>query len=387
MNRRRFVGRLIGTGLLLRSGGLLAAEEAAGFAVPLRFSRPENESDEGGLWAMMDREERNLKRSHLLLKDSKLRDYVQDLACRLGGEHCPDIRVHIVRTPVFNASMAPNGMMQVWSGLLLRVDNEAQLAAVLGHEIAHFLQRHSLERLRDLKSKAAFSQFLALFGAVGAIGQIAVIASAFSYGRDQEREADRIGAYLMHQAGYDVGEAAMVWGNLLDEARAREGKEPDQTSPLFATHPAPPERREVLGELAKSLSGGRRGAETYAAAVGSHIGQWMADEVKRGQYAESLVLFDRLVKRSEIGPLALFHRGEVYRLRGEQGDGDRALADYLSACSANSPPPEAFRGIGFVYRNRGQSNDAVRAFTQYLELAPNAPDAAFIQSYISELKS
>lgn len=387
MNRRRFVGGLIGTGLLSRSGGLLSAEDSAEFAPPLRFSRPDTESDEGGLWAMMDREERNLKRSHLLLKDTKLKEYVQDLACRLGGEHCPDIRVHLVRTPVFNASMAPNGMMQVWSGLLLRVDNEAQLAAVLGHEIGHFLQRHSLERLRDLKSKAAFSQFLALFGAVGAIGQIAVLASAFSYGRDQEREADRIGAYLMHKAGYDVGESAVVWGNLLEEVRAREGKEPDQTSPLFATHPAAPERREVLSQLAKSLPGGRLGADTYLAAIGGHIGQWMADEVKRGQYAESLALFDRLVKRPDVGPLALFHRGEVYRLRGEAGDGDRALADYLAASNAKAPPPEAFRGIGFVYRQRGQNLDAARAFAQYLELDPKAPDAAFIQSYISELRS
>jgi len=49
-----------------------------------------------------------------------LLDYVQAIACRLGGDHCPDIRVHLVRTPLFNASMAPNGMMQVWTGLMLR---------------------------------------------------------------------------------------------------------------------------------------------------------------------------------------------------------------------------------------------------------------------------
>ena len=81
--------------------------------------------------------------------DLKLHAYVEDIACRLGASHCPDIRVHIVRTPWFNASMAPNGMMQVWSGLLLRADNEAQLAAVLGHEIGHYISRHSVERLRD----------------------------------------------------------------------------------------------------------------------------------------------------------------------------------------------------------------------------------------------
>ena len=69
-------------------------------------------------------------------------------------------QVHLVRTPLFNASMAPNGMMQVWTGLLLRVDDEAQLAAVLGHEFGHYLARHSTERLRDAKSRSAFGAFL-----------------------------------------------------------------------------------------------------------------------------------------------------------------------------------------------------------------------------------
>ena len=94
----------------------------------------------------------------------QLNQYVQELACRLAGDHCPDIRVNLVSTPQFNASMAPNGMMQVWTGLLLRVENEAQLTAILGHEIGHYLARHSVERMRQIKSGTAVGQFLALFG-------------------------------------------------------------------------------------------------------------------------------------------------------------------------------------------------------------------------------
>ena len=101
------------------------------WAPPGRLPRPELSTDEGGLWGIMDREERNLRRSPFLIRDRKLNDYVQGIACRLAGDHCPDVRVYLVNTPLFNASMAPNGMMQVWSGLLLRVENEAQLAAVI----------------------------------------------------------------------------------------------------------------------------------------------------------------------------------------------------------------------------------------------------------------
>lgn len=79
---------------------------------------------------MMDREESRLRRSPFRLRDATLETYLSELACKLAGEHCPDMRVYPLRAPYFNASMAPNGMMQVWSGLLLRVENEAQLAAV-----------------------------------------------------------------------------------------------------------------------------------------------------------------------------------------------------------------------------------------------------------------
>ncbi len=122
------------------------AQAAVDYTVPERLARPDAASDEGGLWALMDREERNLRRSPFVVPDARLKAYLQAVACRLGGQHCPDIRVHLVRTPVFNASMAPNGMLQLWTGLLLRVENEAQLAAIVGHEIGHYLQRHSVDR-------------------------------------------------------------------------------------------------------------------------------------------------------------------------------------------------------------------------------------------------
>jgi len=363
------------------------AQPAESYLVPERFQRPDLASDEGGLWAMMDREEKLLRRSPLVLRDARLTTYVQDIACRLGAGHCPDIRVFLVRTPQFNASMAPNGMMQIWTGLLLRMDNEAQLAAVIGHEIGHYLQRHTVERLRDIKSRAAASQVLGLFGLVGAIGSLVVLASAYGYSRDQEREADRIGAWLMHRAGYKVAESALVWNNLLDEARAREGSEPSQTSPLFATHPAPPERRDTLALLAKDLPGGTDGRENFTAQTAPYLAEWQEDEVKRGQYAESLVLLSRRIATDNAPGMARYYRGEVYRLRGQAGDLDLAWTDYQAAAADASPQPQAFRGIGLLARQRGQKEDARQAFARYVELAPEAPDAALIKSYLEELGS
>jgi beta-barrel assembly-enhancing protease len=202
-----------------------------------RFERPAIDTDEGGLWAMMDREETRLRRSPLAVKDADLTKYLQDMVCRLTDAHCPDIRVHVMRTPWFNATMAPNGMLQVWSGLLLRVENEAQLAAVLGHELGHYLERHTLERLRDIKSRAAFAQFLGLFGAIGAIGQLGVLAGAFAFSRDHETRADRLGMRLLQQASWSGDEAPKVWGNLLEEVKIVGGEDVGKRIALFASNP------------------------------------------------------------------------------------------------------------------------------------------------------
>lgn len=385
MKRRRFLA----AGAWCCAGACVPAAwaQAPNYSAPVRLGKPDIATDEGGLWAMMDREERNLRRSPFLLRDAALGTYVQDIACRLAKDHCPDLRVYLVRTPVFNASMAPNGMMQIWTGLLLRADNEAQLAAVIGHEIGHYLQRHSLDRLRDARDKAALAQMVGMFGLVGAFGQLAIGASHFAYGREHEREADRIGAVLMHRAGYDVAEAAKVWRNLANEVTAREGKEPEKASPLFASHPSSPERRETLAGYAQFLPGGSTGAEAYALHTQGLLDSWLQDEVKRGQHAESLVLLSRLLESQRAQALLRFYRGEVYRLRGESGDLDHALADYQSASQAADVPPPAFRGIGLIARQRGQHTEAIDAFGRYLQLAPNAPDSAFIKSYIAELQS
>ncbi len=380
MSRRRFLGAgCAACGMLL--GG--AAWGQAAWQMPARFSRPASETDEGGLWAMMDREEQRLRRSPFALRDAKLRSYVQDIACRLAAEHCPDVRVHLVRAPLFNAAMAPNGMLQVWSGLLLRVDNEAQLAAVIGHEIGHYLLRHSVERLRDAKNRAAFGQFLGLFGLVGALGQVGVLAGMFAYGQEHEREADRIGAALMRSAGYDVAEAARIWENLLLEIRARPGGE--AASPLFATHPPAAERQEALAALAQATPGGTVNEAAWRDRLAPFLLEWLAEEVKRGQHEESIALLTRMMARWPAVPAYAWARGEVYRLRAGEGDADRALADYAAALGAGGEPAQTHRGMGLIYRARKDAAQARASFARYLEAAPQAADFALIKSYMEEL--
>ena len=130
--------------------------------------RPDSTSTEAGLWMKLDNIERDIQTSGTRIRDPGLNRYIGDIVCRLSGDFCPDIRVYVLNIPNFNASMAPNGMMNVWSGLILRSQNEAQLAAVLGHEIGHYVRRHSLKRFKDMSAKmdllAMFSLGMAAAG-------------------------------------------------------------------------------------------------------------------------------------------------------------------------------------------------------------------------------
>lgn len=360
------------------------AEATDDWVAPGRFDRPDLNTDEGGLWAMMDREESRMRRSPFILREAALREYLQGIVTRLAGPHAPDVRVYAVRTPYFNASMAPNGMMQVWTGLLLRVENEAQLAAVLGHELGHYLQRHLLERLRDARSRSAFGMFLGMFGIVGLIGQLGVIAGAFGFSRDQERDADRLGLILLRRAGYDTREAGKIWDNLRAEMAANPSNDAAKSSPMFATHPASDERSATLARLSAADSGGFLGDKEFRDHLEAFQFDMLDDELKRGQHAESLALLDRLHARAPDRADLLFFRGEVRRLRASEGDLVKAEADLTAAVGLGHEPPQAHRSLGYLHRKQSNLTQARQAFLKYLELAPQAPDAALIRTYLNE---
>lgn len=352
---------------------------------PPRLTRPALDTDEGGLWSLMDREETRLRRSPLVVRDPALSGYLRDLVCRLGGEHCGDVRVYVVRTAQFNASMAPNGCMQVWSGLLLRVDNEAQLAAVLGHELGHYLERHTVERLRDLKNKAAAAMVLGMFGLVGAVASLGVAASAMGFSRDQELQADEIGMRLMRNAGYDGRQAAKVWDDLLAELKVRGGEDVGTRSVMFATHPPAGTRRDALLKSAGE-GGGRLGAEELERVVAPHRLDWLQEELRRGQFEESLELFTRKLALHSDDPLHLFARGEALRQRGKDEDLEAALADLQKGAALQKAPAELFRSLGLLQRKRDDAVAANAAFERYLALSPDAGDAGLIKTYLTEVK-
>jgi predicted Zn-dependent protease len=352
--------------------------------------RPAQATDESDLWRTMDRAESDIKGSRFLVRDPDVNAYVRDIACRLAADHCSDLRVYILRTPVFNATMAPNGMMQVYTGLLLRARNEAQLAAVIGHEIGHYLHRHSLERLRNRRATMDFAAFLGIglavagAGAIGDLVRLAAIASLYSYNRDQERDADDVGIRLMAKAGYEPLQASEVWEQLISERNADENADARRGNVFFATHPSSEERAQTLREKAAQLS--PSAAESYQDRYRQRLlalrGTLFQDELRLRQYGRTLKLFEMLHAEGQTDSQLSFYTGEVYRLRNGSGDLAKAMIAYEQAVAAGSEPPETHRGIGIVQMRLGDRVAADTAFKRYLQLRPTADDAEIIRSYM-----
>jgi len=356
------------------------------------------EPDERGLWQECDRLEGEMASSKLLLNDPSLKNYIQGVMERLLGKPAGDLRIYPMHNAEFNAAMTPNGMMIVNSGLLVRMRNEAQFAAVLGHESGHYLRRHTLKNWRQLKSKTAAMSWLALLG--GAVGgslgyglangiNMTLALSLFSFSRELESEADAYGLQLLKGANYPPEAAGQVWAQLISErkASASERKKPyrDKSLSMLSTHPPNEDRMRDLTDtaalLAKQLPGAQYDAhrEEWLAAVGPLRPMLLDEQVKLNDPGGSLYLLNSLAQDGWDGVLR-YHEGEVYRLRGSAGDDALAAQAYAAAVAAPNAPPEAFRAHGYALLRTGQDQDGHRALARYLELAPQAADAEMVRS-------
>ncbi|UCH74169.1 MAG: M48 family metalloprotease [Rhodospirillales bacterium] len=350
--------------------------------------RPAVQSDEAGLWMRMDAAEEELGTSGLIVTDPALSDYLRGITCRLSAEYCKDLRVYIVRGPQFNATMSPNGTMKVWTGTLLRMQNEAQLAYVLGHEMSHYIRRHSVQRWRAIRSSADGMAGLTVparmlgIGFIGEIADRAAMSSAAAHSREHEREADEIGFELLVAAGYAGAEAPRVWESLEAERSAT-----GRGNLAFAkTHPTTD--RRVASLHAKAVAHGaqgRKSAATHIAAIQHLRAEWLRDELRRADFEGTRVVLDNMLEAGHPRGVIHFYEGELYRLRGSHGDIGRAIGAYRRALASEEAPPETHRALGLMLWKSGRTGPAHDALRAYLAAEPMAEDRAMIESYLRQL--
>lgn len=218
----------------------------------------------GELYGQAEAAYAEVRKTNRISTDARLNSIVQRVTKRLVavaerdyGAWCDGFKweVELFESPEANAWCMPGGKMGVYTGILPICENEAALAAVMGHEIAHALLEHGNERMSQQlglagglaildivtteeeetkEEREKRRLFLGLFG-IGA--DLAVIKP---YSRTHESEADRMGLKISAAAGYDPAEAPKLWERM-DAASA--GQRPPV---FFSTHPSPTSRVEAL---------------------------------------------------------------------------------------------------------------------------------------------
>jgi len=398
---------------LLGGAGAMAAALSAGAANARILPRDMDpligpgyravDQDEKGLWLLMERVEEEVSGSNLMIQDEGLKRYLGNLIGNVGGPAARDMRIYLARIPEFNAMMFPTGFTVVFSGLLLRMRNEAQLAGVIAHESAHFLRKHQIRQWRDMRRKTDIFSFLAMGAGVagGAAGiyagdlvqlaQFGTILSLLKYNRTLEAEADAMGVRLLAEAGYDPMAMSETWERLIGEldlsAKYRR-KHRDRDFSLFSTHPSPDSRMVDLKISAAEVSQPGKVYDAYRdrylAALKDLRPTLLDDQVKLNDPGASQYIIDTLAKDGWNG-LLRFHEGEIWRLRNSQSKGDemRAAQGYAAAVMYADAPPDAWRWHGVMLLKQGRAAEARAAFTRYLQMSPNAPDAALVRQMVA----
>ena len=363
--------------------------------------RPVDE-DEVGIWKLMDRVEEEVSGSNLLIQDPGANAYLKDVIGRIGGPAAKDMRIYLARIPEFNAVMFPTGFAVIFSGLLLRMRNEAQLAGVIAHESGHFLRKHQIRQWRDMRRKTDILSIVAMGAGVagGAAGyyvgdlvqlaQLGTILTLLKYSRTLEAEADAMGLKLIAEEGLRPMAMSETWDQLIGEldasARYRRKKRERRIN-LFETHPSPDARRSELKISAAEVTVPGKvyddRQDEYLGAIGHLRPMLLDDQVKLNDPGASQYIVETLARDGWNG-LLRFHEGEIWRLRNRAGDDARAALGYAAAVQYADAPADAWRWHGIMLQKAGRIPEARNAYGRYLAMAPNAPDAPFIRQQINQ---
>jgi predicted Zn-dependent protease len=223
--------RKINSGLIAKMAGSLEKEVALGRALAAEVDKEAKFIDDPVITEYVNRVGQNI----VLHSDARV-----------------PFTIKVIDSDEVNAFALPGGFFYVNKGLILAADNEAELAGVMAHEIAHVAARHAVEN----QAKATLAEYGLLAGSIflgGILGavinnaaQLGALLGFMKFSRSAEEEADRLGIQYMYAAGYDPNAMATMFEKLM----AKNQKKPGFISKAFSTHPMASDRRATAIALA-----------------------------------------------------------------------------------------------------------------------------------------
>lgn len=387
------------------------------------------------------------ERDGLVLHDERASAYLRRIGLSLVPKELALEKVawnfRMLRDPQPNAFALPNGSIYVTTGLILLIENESQLAAILAHEMTHVMRRHTYVQNRSNRKKFLTMNIMSAVGAyapggiVGAVITIVttvapfiLIATVYGYSRDLEREADLKGVDMMISAEYSPEEMVNVM-KLLDK-----DFEGENIRLFYNDHPSLDERIKYLS----SYLGARADRVTHQMELNRERAAYFEQmepvmrhdlqlSINAGRFRSAVYLAQRLV---DFHPDSenLFWLAEAYRTLGPRSPQltekeltnsakkdaakkqlkrtleeeeqellatpagkdnwlqhqQKAQEFYLRALNAENPVPVVHRGLGMLYEKLGRANDAASEYEKYIELAPTAIDRERIKRRVEALR-
>jgi len=350
--------------------------------------------DERIIWQRSKEEQKTLANSGLLYEDERLEAYLNQVAKKLhkGLPEDIPIRIFVLRDPYLNAFALPHGAIFIHTGILARMNNEAQLAALLAHEISHCTQRHALKVFRGLKDKSAFiasvqvtlSKLAMVQGLAGSLGVNGSMAAVTGYSCELETEADIVGLDAFIKAGYDCREAL----DLFEHMRQELVEEGIQEPYFFGTHPKVRERIDNIKNLLKTkyagANGGVKNTDIFLHRIKGAMLENARLDLKIGRFDIAIRAVSRYLDIVKNDARGYFLMGEIFRQRGGTSDIYTALASYQKAIAIDSSYSDPHKAIGLIHFKHGQKVLARKFFESCLLLAPDTADKAYIQGYIEQ---
>jgi predicted Zn-dependent protease len=361
--------------------------------------------------------ESELRAKGLILNDEAVTAYVQ----RVGQALIPTavdgalpIRFHVLRDPLVNAFALPNGGIYLNVGLLARLENEAQLAHVIGHEIAHVVQRHGLQQHHSRKATiiAAHIADVALFGT--SIAYLPALGALASYSQEAETESDQLALEYMSRAGYSLQGAEELF-KLLQEVNQRESI----WGSVYSSHPDNAKRtsdtQALLTSRHNQVRGGRTNIPDYMQIRDRIVLENLRLKLNIHQYALTVKIADQDLARSPASPWLHYYRGEAYRMMAEDPVGaaredawirdeqssselverfrqqkaahlDKARQSYRQALDHDQDFVTAHRGLGLVAYAEGDHRTAREELKRYLDRGRDISDRRYINNILGRIQ-
>ncbi|UTW44697.1 M48 family metalloprotease [bacterium SCSIO 12696] len=323
--------------------------------------------------------------------DNELQFYINNVGQKLAKvSDRPDLPYEftVLNSSVPNAWALPGGKIAINRGLLVYLEDEAQLAAVLSHEIVHAAARHTAARLSQqqllgagLAVAGGFAKDTQYEGALAQWGGLGASALMARYGRDDELESDQYGMLYMKRAGYDPQGAVELQQVFV---RLSQGRRSDPISALFASHP-PSQQRVAANKshVAQLGSGGTRNRSGYQRAIAQlkkDAPAYQAAEEAQQLLAaqkpqEALKKLDRAVAL-QPGESSFWElRGVAWEMQNNLANAEKS---YTTAIGKNPAyfKPHALRGLVRLQQN--QLNSAEQDLLASYRILPTLPTSYYL---------